>query len=188
MVKNSQSAAALVDARDSLGSSALADITWPRDQNLIKPSTMYGLYGRITNRTWLWKLRFAAGTVPSEDTDSALENPVMVELVVDLSGPRPRLASLRDIGGLELAARLLERTPLAEAAPFETIPEEERPFAASDDSEEPEADSLLDSLARFEEGLQPAEEVSFETSEPSAETPSGASSEERRPRGRWSSD
>ena len=185
---DSESAAALVDARDSLGSSALAGITWPRDQKLITPSTMYGLYGRITNRTWLWKLRFAAGTVPSDDIDSALENPVLVELVVDLSGPRPRLASLRDIGRLELAARLLERIPLAEAAPFETTSAEERPFAPGDDSEELEEDSLLDSLARFEEGLQPAEEVSFETSAPSAETPSEASSEEQRPRGRWSSD
>ena len=185
---DSESAAALVDARESLGASAQADIPWPRDRNLITSSTMTGLYGLITNRTWLWKLRFAAGTVPSEDTDSALENPVMVELVVDLSGPRPRLASFRDIGRLDLAARLLERIPLAEAAPFVTTSEDEPPFAASDDSEEPEADSLLDSLARFEEGLQPAEEVSFETSEPSAGTPTGASSEEQRPRGRWSSD
>ena len=185
---DSESASALVDVRDSLNASAQADITWPRDQNLITPSTMYGLYGLITNRTWLWKLRFAAGTVPSEDTDSALENPVMVELVVDLSGPRPRLASLRDIGRLDLAARLLEQVPLAEAAPFETTFDDARPFEAGDDSEEPEAGSLLDSLARFEEGLKPPEEESFEGSEPSSEAPSATPSEEQGPRGRWSSD
>ena len=182
------SASALVDARESLSSSMRADITWPRDQRIIKPSTMYGLYGLITNRTWLWKLRFAAGTVPSEDLDSALENPVMVELVVDLSRPRPRLASLRDIGRLDLAVRLLEQVPLAETAPFDATFDDETSFTDIDDFQESDADSLLDSLARFEEGLQSMEEVSFPESDPSTTDPLTAPSEKQGPRGRWSSD
>ncbi|HAW96596.1 MAG TPA: hypothetical protein DCX60_09990 [Phycisphaerales bacterium] len=182
------SAAAFVDTRDSLGASDRAGITWPRDQNIIIPSAMYGLYGLITNRTWLWKLRFAAGTVPSEDIDSALENPVMVELVVDLSTPRPRLASFRDIDRLDLAVRLLEQVPLAETAPFEDAADDEIGFPESDDAEETGSSSLMDALARFEEGLPSAEEVSFEDSASSPEGPLQGQSETPRPRGRWSSD
>ena len=182
------SAAALVDARDSLDASARAGITWPRDQNLVIPSTMYGLYGLITNRTWLWKLRFAAGTVPSEDIDSAIDNPVMVELVVDLSAPRPRLTSFRDIGRLDLAVRLLEQVALAETAPFEDASDDETGFRGNDDAEEDGSNSLLDALARFEEGLPSSEAVSFEDSAPSSENPRRGSSEEQGPRGRWSSD
>ena len=45
-----------------------------------------------------------------------------------------------------------------------------------------------EALARFEEGLQPTEEVSFQDSDPSTAEPLTAPSEEQGPRGRWSSD
>jgi DNA uptake protein ComE-like DNA-binding protein len=183
-----ESAAALVNGRDSLGVSQQAEITWPRDLELLSSETFYGLLGRITNRSWLWKLRFAAGTVPTDDVDSAMENPVMVELVVDLSAPRPRLASLRDIGKLDLAIRLLEQASLAESLEFEGDPEGDSAFEEVVEAKESVPNSLLESLARFEEGLQPPEEVSFENSEPPVVAPPGSRSEDQGPRGRWSSD
>ena len=50
----------------------------------------------------------AAGTVSVEDPDGPLRSPVILDLVVDLAAPVPRIASLRDISSLEIGVRLHE--------------------------------------------------------------------------------
>ena len=52
----------------------------------------------------------AAGTVTVEDPEGALRSPVILDLVIDLAAPFPRIAAMRDISGLEVGVRILERS------------------------------------------------------------------------------
>jgi hypothetical protein len=62
------------------------------------------LAGRITTRSWTWRLRLAAGEVDAQDPEAQLIDPVLYEVVIDLSAPRPRVAYMRDITWMRATA------------------------------------------------------------------------------------
>ena len=51
-------------------------------------------------------MRIAAGTVPIDNPEAPLEDPVIYEAVIDLSAPAARIAYLRDITLLQTTALL----------------------------------------------------------------------------------
>ena len=98
----------IVEERAGLTSDELATRTWPVLRGVIEPETFAPIAGRVTTRCWTWRVRMAAGTVSVEDPDGPLRSPVILDLVVDLAAPVPRIASLRDISSLEIGVRLHE--------------------------------------------------------------------------------
>ena len=100
---------AIVEERAGLTSEELATRTWPVLRNLIEPTAFAPIAGRVTTRCWTWRVRMAAGTVSVEDPEGPMRSPVILDLVVDLAAPVPRIAALRDISGLEVGVRLYER-------------------------------------------------------------------------------
>ncbi len=109
-----EQAAAIVRVREGLPAEDRATIAWPAIEGIIAPEEYPGLAGRVTTRSWTYRLRLAAGEVGADHPDEALAGAVVFEAVVDLSSPRRRLACLRDVSNLSLAAemalRLAERS------------------------------------------------------------------------------
>ena len=196
----------IVRERDSLSSEERATRVWPVLRELIEEDAFGALAGRITTRCWIWQVRLAAGTVSTEDLEGPIQSPVVLDLVVDLAAPIPRMAALRDISGLELGARLLgDRT-----GSFESREESGLADASDEESgsgsflndidaflDQPgfmdEFDSAFDDSSVFDEGFEsafdPGEEDLEGTEEDAARSngPSGSGgSPGNRPRGRWS--
>jgi DNA uptake protein ComE-like DNA-binding protein len=87
----------IVEVRDELDPDERSTVAWPAIQGIVEPEAYDQLAGRITTRCWTWRLRLAAGEVDAEDVEAPLVNPIVYEVVIDLSAPRPRVAFLRDI-------------------------------------------------------------------------------------------
>jgi hypothetical protein len=104
-----ETAEAIVAERGSLTSEELATRVWPVLRELVDPETFGLIAGRVSTRCWVWSVRLAAGTVSTEDPDGPIRSPVIIDLVVDLAAPVPRIAALRDISGLEVGVRLYEQ-------------------------------------------------------------------------------
>jgi hypothetical protein len=99
---------AIVDARDGLTEDERWTITWPVVLGLIEPEAFIELADRLTVRCFTWRMRIAVGRRSTEaEADEPLRDVTVLEAVVDLAAPQPRLAELRDVTHLELAARLV---------------------------------------------------------------------------------
>jgi hypothetical protein len=98
----------IVRERQSLTSDELATRIWPVFREIMSPEIFGPIAGRVTNRTWIWRVRLAAGTVSADDPGGPIFSPVIFEITVDLASPQPRIAELRDISGLEIGLRLYE--------------------------------------------------------------------------------
>ena len=128
----------LVRERGSLTSEERETPIWPLLRELLTGDAYQTIAGRVTNRTWIWQLRLAAGTVSVEEPDGPIESPVISDLPIDLAAPRPRIAALRDISGLEVGVRLLEsRGELPEELEAATSPEPSEAAASSFESANP---------------------------------------------------
>ena len=112
-----EQAAEIVQVRDEVDPDERATIAWPAIQGIVEPEAYDLLAGRITTRSWTWRLRLAAGEVDAEDPEAQLLDPVLYEVVIDLSAPRPRVAFLRDITWMRATALI--------AAAIEVEPEED---------------------------------------------------------------
>lgn len=187
----------IVRERNSLTAEELATPVWPLLRELLTPEVFQTNAGRLTNRCWIWRVRIAAGTVPVDEPDGAIETPVILDLTVDLAAPRPRLAALRDISGLEVGVRLLEgRGDPGEGSP--AMPGSE----ADGSSEEPFGSGLFDDLEPLfddaplfdDESFFTERESVFATDGPDPDEagtgverpPSGPGDPDERPGGRWS--
>ncbi len=104
-----EQAARIVRARDALGSDERATIVWPLLEGIVEAEAYDALAGHITTRSWTYRVRLVAGERGADD--EALVDPVILEVVIDLSAPAPRIAYLRDITLLETAARLADAAP-----------------------------------------------------------------------------
>ncbi len=127
-----EQAARIVRARDALGSDERATIVWPLLEGIVEPEAYDALAGHITTRSWTYRVRLVAGERGADD--EALVDPVILEVVIDLSAPAPRIAYLRDITLLETAARL------ADAAPEEPDAREDEERASPGEGAEEPAD------------------------------------------------
>ena len=114
-----EDAAALVGARDGLSADERATVLWPLLTETITEEQCQALAGRVTNRSWTYRIRFAAGEVVGEDGDGDLQQPRIYEAVIDLSAPAARIAYLRDITLLELTARLASQAPAGSEDAFD---------------------------------------------------------------------
>jgi DNA uptake protein ComE-like DNA-binding protein len=119
-------AAAIVQMRDGLSADDRATIVWPAVEGIVQPEAYDELAGRITTRCWTYRLRLAAGEVDPDEPDGPLTNPVIYEVVIDLSAPRPRVAYLRDITLLQTTATLAAGAAVDR---FDDRLDDEQPFA-----------------------------------------------------------
>jgi hypothetical protein len=189
----------IVQARDELDADERATIAWPAVQGIVEPEAYDLLAGRITTRCWTWRLRLAAGEVDAEDPEAELAAPVVYEVVIDLSAPRPRVAYLRDVTWMRATALLAAaidveseqdmEAGLADARPARTEPEAAADEdAAADDlgpADEPLAevgDDDLDGMPAFGQPAGP-EPVSPDGAGDTATAPPAASPRARI--GRW---
>lgn len=123
--------ARIVRARDSLDPSERANPVWPVLRGIVEPEAFASLYPSITTRSFFWRVRFVAGFAGEDDVDGVLSAITVWECVVDLTGDRPRIASLRDLSLAPTLARLMKDRPaLAKASDEEAI----RASDAMDDS------------------------------------------------------
>lgn len=188
-------AEAIVQARSGLKPDERVTRTWPLARSLLDEDQFESLVGRLSTRTWIWGLRIVVGVVSIEDPEAPLENPITIDLVVDLAAPRARLAAIRDISALETGVRLLEERLIEDAESAERAlrrrtsgegePETESFF---DDESFFDNESFFDSGSLFDENesesfeAENAEEENNEN-ESQARTPRQTS---RGPHGRWS--
>ena len=101
-----EQAARIVEVRDDLPAQQRATIAWPAIQGIVQPEAYDELAGRITTRSWTYRVRLATGEVDADSPNDPPAGAVIYEAVIDLSAPRPRVAFLRDITLLQTTAML----------------------------------------------------------------------------------
>jgi hypothetical protein len=137
----------IVQFRDGLDEEDRATIAWPAIHGILDPAQYQEIGGKITTRSWTYRLRFAVGEVDADDPDGPIEGAIICEMVVDLSAPKPRIAYLRDVTLLDMAAQLAMLDNLME--------HEGDPFGFDTTEREP---ATLDDIAGFEE-LMPMDDL-----------------------------
>lgn len=98
----------IVDTRASLGDDERWTPAWLVTQDIVSAEAYVAIHDRITTRSFTWRVRVAAGRrVAGADDDAPLRDVTVLEAVIDLGAPEPRIAELRDVSDLQLAAELL---------------------------------------------------------------------------------
>lgn len=105
---NGEQVARLVRERESLDVSERASPTWIVARGIVEPAAFAQLVPRVTTRSFFWRVRFAAGFSALDNPDGPLHGATIWECVIDLTGERARIASLRDLTMAPVAARLVE--------------------------------------------------------------------------------
>jgi DNA uptake protein ComE-like DNA-binding protein len=103
-----EQASEIVRLRESLADDEKATIAWPLLHGILDRQQYVELGGRITTRSWTYRIRITVGHVDAEEPDGPLQGAMICEAVIDLSAPKPRVAYLRDVTMLDLAARIAE--------------------------------------------------------------------------------
>jgi DNA uptake protein ComE-like DNA-binding protein len=147
----------IVQVRDDLDPDERATVAWPAIQGIVEPEAYDQLAGRITTRCWTWRLRLAAGEVDAEETEAPLANPVVYEVVIDLSAPRPRIAFLRDITWMRATTRIAGAIGPEADEEWETDPDGE-PAAPDDEPVDDEAGYADEEYAEADD-LGPADDA-----------------------------
>jgi hypothetical protein len=106
-----EQAAEIVQMRDNLSADERATIVWPALKNILPIETYEDLAGKITTRSWTYRLRLAAGMASSDDPDGMLDDVLVYEMVIDLAAPRPRVAYWRDITLMQTTAIVAAASP-----------------------------------------------------------------------------
>ncbi len=148
-----EQAAEIVRVRENLPAEERATVAWPAIRGIVRPEQYDDLAGWITTRSWTYRLRLEAGLEDPKRSDAPLESPVVYEAVVDLAGPRPRVAWLRDVTLLATAAAIA-----AAAEPEDDEGEVEAGHAAAaDDGEAADGEAGADDAgdAADEAGEEP---------------------------------
>jgi hypothetical protein len=101
-----EQAAQIVQMRDSLDAEERATMLWPALHDILPREAYVELAGRLTTRSWTYRVRFATGLVDTDEPDGPIEDPVIYELVIDLCAPQPRIAYMRDITMLQSAVMI----------------------------------------------------------------------------------
>lgn len=118
----------IVSRRAGLSSEALSDPTWPAAQGIITPEQLEQAADWITTRSLQWRVRIEAAVLDAADAeedargdrgeeDGRARKPmgvVTLEVVIDASAERVRVAYLRDVS-LEDAIARVERSQRAAA-------------------------------------------------------------------------
>lgn len=173
----------IVRERDTLSNEERMTRVWPVLRGVIEPEVFSQLAGRVSTRCWLWRIRLAAGTVSVDDPEGPIENPVLLDIVVDLAAPVARIASLRDISGLDVGVRLLEGRILEfdEALDTKRVDLDDGAGESTKESLFPTFDSILDRPSFLEEFHS-----AFDEEPGASEDGPGGGGTSNGPRGRWS--
>lgn len=178
-------AAQIASMRQQLSDDEKASIAWPVIAQIIPPQTLVALAGRITTRCLVYRVRIAAGEVNADEPDGPMSSPVILEAVIDLTAPTPRVAYVRDISVLQAAAQIaLEASrnqPLIDL-PDEAGDEGKSGAGGAEDAARPLADATNNETAALPDaGSQPDPSATRSATEQSTNT---ASATPRRV-GRW---
>jgi len=143
-----EQAASIVQRRDDLDDDLLATRAWPFIEQLLPTEIAVDFLDRTTVGSWTWRLRLACGEIPGDDLEADIQDARVVEVIIDVAGPQPRIAMLRDVtmrphaiawrGTLEESAE----TPVAEDVQADTPEGAPSPESSAvvDESEGDEAD------------------------------------------------
>lgn len=112
----------IVRERETVPADERLDPSWIFERGIVDAATFRSLLPRLATRSLFWRVRVEgriervdAGREPTAPDASTPR--VILEAVIDLTGERPRLASLRDITALPDAIRMLAALPPAEDRP-----------------------------------------------------------------------
>ncbi|MBT8485702.1 MAG: helix-hairpin-helix domain-containing protein, partial [Phycisphaerae bacterium] len=99
----------IAETRGGLDGETLATVAWPAIEEILAPEQYETLGGRMTTRSWVYRVRLAAGEMSMDDDPETapLVDPVVYEAVVDLVDPTARIAYLRELTLLPVAAALV---------------------------------------------------------------------------------
>lgn len=177
-------AAQIVQMRDDIDAEQRASIVWPALNDVLPRDACVVLAGRITTRSWTYRLRAAVGDVSADDPDGPISEPLVYELVIDLSAPQPRLAMLRDITLIQSATMIAsDATRRGLGIEPEAVDVDNGSTPAEHEPDEPGDPSAADETRRWQR----------ETARPQPSTSSAASADDapaqptRRRPGRWNS-
>jgi hypothetical protein len=104
---DAETASAIIDVRESLAEEERFDRLWPVTQGVLEAEAWAEALDFVTTRSLLWRARIVAGTIAADDSEEALQSPLVWEVLYDCSVDPPRLVEVRDISMLELTARML---------------------------------------------------------------------------------
>lgn len=130
-----EAAERIVDSRDRLDTSARREITWPLTEGMLSVEEFEEAVEFITNRSLQWRVMVEAGRArrgPSGSAVGELSDRVVLEAVLDVAGPRARVAYLRDVTALQ-AVRMMneEASPADDAGAWEPTWSPSAPAAMS---------------------------------------------------------
>ena len=97
----------IVRVREDLSPEERRTVMWPALREILPLAAYPELVERISPRSLAWRVRLACGSVSTESPEGPIEDATVWEVVIDLSGDRPRFAAIREITQLDLVARLV---------------------------------------------------------------------------------
>lgn len=129
-------AANIVARRETLDDARKASIVWLLETGVMDVERFAGIVDHVCTRTLQWRVRVEGGilnTVEDEfgagvaepESGGLLRDRIVLEAVIDLAAPRPRVAYLRDVSLLEAAAALAEAEAVERDEPPEEAPDSE---------------------------------------------------------------
>lgn len=116
-------ARSIVEARSSLDAASRRSPAWPVVQNILTPEQFAAVADRVTTRSLQWRVRVRAtmarprAAFADDAAPVAGEMTAECEAVIDVSGPAPRLAYLRDVSLIPAAITLSQREPAPQNDP-----------------------------------------------------------------------
>ncbi|MBM4108610.1 MAG: hypothetical protein FJ255_07330 [Phycisphaerae bacterium] len=114
-------AAAIVARRDSVDDALRGTIAWPVIEGVLEPARLAQAADWLAARSLVWRVRVRGLIEPPSDAEpssAATPGGVVIDAVIDLTGPRARLAYLREVTSMPLAVWLAERVESSAEAPI----------------------------------------------------------------------
>jgi hypothetical protein len=189
----------LVRRRSELSDAVLARVTWPVEEGILTAEEFVGIAPWVTNRSLQFRLIIEAGyEMPTDEARSGdfaeleLDQRIVAEVVIDISGDQPRIAYLRDVTWLADAFEIHTTSMEDRAADPEEWYDFEDPFAPMEFEGEPEDDGLEGFVRPSERADQQRREMrnrrptNEDETQPEQQMPAGSQAEGRDRRiGRW---
>lgn len=150
---SAEAAQRIADTRDSVRDEERLTPAWLVTRGILTPAEFEKAVDWVAVRSMQWRIRVEAGMTLAEDAavefdaerleDAELTDRVVLDVVIDVSSQRPRVAYLRDVTLLDASRRLAGRADaVAEALGLEVEDENAEDVVTVEDAEEaPEAEA-----------------------------------------------
>ena len=111
-----EAAARIVRERDAFPAERRTDPSWIVERGIVDAATFRTVLPRLATRSLFWRVRIEGrierlGDDRESEGSGTSSSRTILEAVIDLTGERPRLASLRDVTALPDAIRVLAELP-----------------------------------------------------------------------------